>query len=204
MSFFAQLLILIPFLYVSHVYGEKNQRGIVTRKSKKHERFYTLFLIVLFISLLFTYIIYPFQTLVVWFIYSLFFPLFFLIQKWGKLTRDIYDKLSVSQISTGFMVMFQPGVILEELCNYLGFGFREETIEYCCDREGDSSTRDYFYVTTGNFKLDDILSNYFHFILIGVSILFIFYIVEIDKRIRDMIREIDAIDGEVRNNQSPQ
>lgn len=197
MGTIAQLLILLPLIYIGKTYGGKIDRSIRIKKNKKYKWINNFLIAVLFISLIFTFIIFPFYTLGILVIYTLLFPLFYFVNNWSKITREIYNILTISQLFLIFYFILLPGGILEEFCKYLGFGFRKETIDYCCDREGDSSSRDFFYVNSGNSKLDYLLGNYFNYAVIVVGVLFIFYIISIDKKIRKMVREIDSVDSEM-------
>lgn len=197
MGIIAQLLILLPLIYVGKTYGEKTDRSIRIKKNKKYKWINISLLVVLLVSLIFTFIIFPFYTLGILVIYTLLFPLFYFVNNWSKIIREIYNVLSISQLFLIFYLILQPGDILKEFCNYLGFGFRKETIEYCCDQEGNSSSRDFFYVNSGNSKLDSLLGNYFNYAVIVVGFLLIFYIISIDKKIRHMVKEIDSSDSEM-------
>lgn len=198
MGSFAQLLTLISLILIGKTYdGNKIDRSIRINKNKKYKKLNTFLLVLLFISLPLTFNLFPFNTLIILVFYTLLFPLFYLVNNWTKITREIYNLLTISQLFLMYYISLKPVEVLKEICHYIGFGFIKGTSRYCCDDNGSSGTRDYFYVNSGNGKLDNLLDNYFNYVLIVISILLIYYIISIDKKIRQKVREIDSSDSEI-------
>ncbi|MCF8435192.1 MAG: hypothetical protein K9G37_12020 [Crocinitomicaceae bacterium] len=198
MGIIAQLLILVPLIYVGITYGEKTDRSIRIKKNKKYKWLNYFLIVILFLSLSFAFLLFPYPTLGILVVYTLLFPLFYFVNNWSKIKREIYNALTISQLFLIFYLILQPGLMLKEFCHYLGFGFREKTVEYCCDENGNSATRDFFYVNSGNGKLDTLLGDYFNYVIIVVGVLLIYYIISIDKRIRNMVREMDSVNTEMK------